>query len=487
VSAPLHFETIFIGGQWCPPSGPETIEVRSPADGRIVGTAPLAGELDVERSVAAARGALAPGHPWAEASAAQRADILDRGSALISERVEELVDVIVAEVGTARRDAYPGQVVAAAATLGAAARSVRAFPFEELIAEPGRPTRVVHEPAGTVAAIVPWNVPLTIAAGKLGCALGAGCSVILKCPPEAPLALNLMASIFTDAGLPPGALSVLTATAEVSEALVRHPGVDTVSFTGSTAVGRRVAALCGEQLKRVNLELGGKSAAIVLDDVDADELVAGLLPTVFRFSGQACVAQSRILVPQARSAELVEAIAEGSRRLEVGDPNDPDTDIGPLISEQQRDRVEDRIRSAITDGARVAAGGSRPAGLDAGWYVEPTVLADAERSARIAREEVFGPVAVVLAYTDLDDAVALANDSDYGLSGSVWTGDRQRSDDIARRVRTGTFMVNGAPRALTAPFGGCKSSGIGRELGSEGIRQFTEIKTISSPWLGEQA
>ncbi|HLW16958.1 MAG TPA: aldehyde dehydrogenase family protein, partial [Actinomycetota bacterium] len=304
-------------------------------------------------------------------------------------------------------------------------------------------------------------------------------TIVLKPSPETPLDGMLMAEMLTEAGVPKGVVSIVPAGREVGEHLVRHPGVDKIAFTGSTAVGRHIASICGEQLKRVSLELGGKSAAIVLDDADLGVLATGLQLASFMNNGQACVAQTRILASRARYDETVDAIASMVGGLRVGDPADPTTDVGPLVAQRQQDRVEKYIALGQEEGARVVVGGNgRPSGLDKGWYVQPTLFAGASNDMRIAREEIFGPVVAVIPYDDEEDAIRLANDSDYGLAGSVWTSDTQHGIDVARRVRTGTYAVNMYLMDFVAPFGGYKSSGIGREFGKEGLEEYLEYKSI---------
>jgi len=333
-----------------------------------------------------------------------------------------------------------------------------------------------------VAAIAPWNVPTFIAAAKLAPSLAAGCTVVFKPAPETPLDANRLAEIFTEAGLPEGVLSVVPAGREAGEHLVTHPGVDKVSFTGSTVAGKRIGGLCGERLKRCTLELGGKSAAILLEDVDLATALPALLPNAIMNNGQACIAQTRILAPRDRYDEVSEALVEQVRALPVGDPLDPATQVGPVVAGRQRDRIEGYIRSGQEQGAKVALGGGRPAGLDRGFYVEPTVFVDVDNSMTIAREEIFGPVLAVIPYDSQEEAVAIANDSNYGLCGSVWTQDNDRGLEIARQVRTGTYMLNsGTPIDIATPFGGFKESGLGREFGPEGFEIFLEQKSITLP------
>lgn len=474
------FSQLYVGGAWQAPAGDATYEVRSPSDGSVVGHAPEATTLDVDRAVAAARDAVDHG-PWPSSSPEERARVLSSISAGITERMDELAQLIANENGSPYSFAIMAQVLAAQMVFDSFATQVMTYPFEEV--RPGMlgPCVVRKEPVGVAAGIIPWNVPLFITAMKLGAAIASGSAMVVKPAPETPLDTLAFAEIVDAAGLPEGVVSILPAGREVGEHLVRHPGVDKVGFTGSTAVGRHIGAICGEQLKRCTLELGGKSAAIIRDDADLATTIPGLLPFAIMNNGQACVAQTRILAPRHRYDEVVEALVEAVRAMPVGHAADPLTEVGPLVSERQRERVEGYLAIGAAEGAKVATGGGRPEGLDEGFFVEPTVFVGVDNSMRIAREEIFGPVLCLIAYEGDDEAVTIANDNDYGLSGTVWTDDVDRGLDIARRVRTGTYTVNGFGMDFGSPFGGFKASGIGRELGPEGISAYTEDKTINMP------
>lgn len=474
-------DRLFIDANWVAPATAAMIEVISPATEEVIARVAEAREADVDRAVAAARRAFDEG-PWPRMRATERADVMARLLAALQERSAEMATTITEEMGSPISFSNMGQVMAPNMVLDYYTRLAREYPFEDV--RPGMlgPALVRREPVGVVAAIVPWNVPQFTIMLKLGPALAAGATMVLKPAPETPLDSLLLADAIRAAGIPPGVVNVIPAGREVGEYLVRHPGVDKVSFTGSTAAGRRIAALCGEQLKRVTLELGGKSAAIILDDADLAQTAAGLLPGMLMNSGQACAAQTRILVSRRRYQEGAAAITEAVRNAPFGDPMDPATIVGPLVAARQRERVEGYIRAGREQGARVTTGGGRPAGRDRGWYVEPTVFVDVDNTMRIAREEIFGPVISVIPYDDERDALRIANDSDYGLSGSVWTSDVDHGLEIARQVRTGTYTVNNFLMEFSAPFGGYKCSGLGRELGPEGLAAYLEPKTINLPF-----
>ncbi|MCU1451006.1 MAG: Aldehyde Dehydrogenase [Acidimicrobiales bacterium] len=471
-------DVLYIGGEWVTPAGGKTIEVVSPATEEVIAVVPEASEGDVDRAVAAARKAFDEG-PWPQTSPSERAAMLRALSQGIQARAQEFAETITNEMGSPASFSLMGQVFSATMVFDGFADLAETFTFEEERAGLMGGVLVRRAPVGVAGAIVPWNVPTYVIAMKLGACLASGSTMVIKPAPETPLDSYLLAEVIESIGLPPGVVNFVAAGREVGEYLVRHPGIDKVSFTGSTAAGRKVGAICGEQLKRCTLELGGKSAAVILDDADLATVIPNLMPAAMMNNGQACVAQTRILAPRARYGEVVDALAAAVGAQKVGDPTDPEVAVGPLVAERQRDRVEGYLKAGRDEGARVVVGGGRPAGMTRGWYVEPTVFADVDNSMKIAREEIFGPVLSVIPYGTDDEAVKIANDSDYGLSGSVWTADRDRGVEVAKRVRTGTYAVNsGMVLDLKNPFGGFKSSGIGRELGPEGLEAYCEIQTI---------
>ncbi|MCX5415986.1 aldehyde dehydrogenase [Streptomyces sp. NBC_00059] len=478
----ITYDRLFIAGSWTDPSDAELREIRSPHDRTVIGRAAQALPADVDRAVAAARAAFDAG-VWQGVAPAERIAVLREFNALREASAERIAALISAENGSAKwftLTGQPGLTRQANAYLNAAEQ----FGWEETVqpSDPASPVRSVvrREAVGVVAAVIPWNSPFSSATAKIIPALLAGNSVVLKVSPENSLSMGLLAELLEQAGLPEGVISVLPADRETSEYLVSHPGVDKVAFTGSTRAGRRIASIAGEQLKRVSLELGGKSAALILPDADVAEAVQGLKFSSLLNNGESCIAQTRILVPRSRHEEIVAALKELVESLKVGDPEEPDTFIGPMIRPDQQQRVRDYIALGIEEGARLVTGGPQvPEGLEEGNYVTPTVFADVDNSMRIAQEEIFGPVLVVIAYDDEDDAVRIANDSEYGLSGGVWSSDEARALAVARRIRTGTVTVNGASVGFDGPFGGFKASGIGREYGAVGLSQYIEYKTIT--------
>ncbi|MFI2229701.1 aldehyde dehydrogenase [Nocardia testacea] len=472
---------LFLGGAWVAPSTDRTLEVISPHTEETIARLAAPAPADIDRAVAAARHAFDAG-PWPRLDPAERIRIVRDLARRYTEHHEEIARLVTAQMGapiTFSRSAHaqlPGVMMRALADLA------EVHPWEEF--RPGyygRDILVRSEPVGVVAAIAPWNMPMLMAVGKLTPALLAGCTVVVKPSPETPLDAYLLAGLIEQSEIPAGVVSILPGDRDIGEYLVAHDGIDKVSFTGSTAAGRRVAAVCGAALRRVSLELGGKSAAVVLDDADPETVAAGIQVAGLMNSGQACVAQTRVLVPRHRAPEFVDALTAMVAGLRVGDPFDEDTRVGPLASARQQQRVRGYIESGLAEGARLVIGGSdRPMGLDTGWYVRPTLFDGVGPEMRVAREEIFGPVLTVIPYRDIDDAVRLADSTEYGLSGSVWTADIDRGLTLARRIRSGTFGINQAYRMDPhAPFGGVKASGIGREFGREGLQSFLDTKSIS--------
>jgi aldehyde dehydrogenase (NAD+) len=478
----LDRTTFFIDGDWAAPASSDTIEVVSPHTEQVVATVPEGSSADIDAAVAAARRAFDHG-PWPRLSPEERIEVVQNFSNLYAGRMGEMADLITAEMGSPTSFSNLAQAPAPWMMIEAFLTVARNFPWEEKrTGMLGTDVIVRREPVGVVAAIPPWNVPQFTTMSKVIPALLSGCTVVVKPAPETPLDTYLMAELLQEAGVPAGVVNIVAAGREVGEHLVAHPGIDKVAFTGSTAAGRKIAAVCGEQLKRVSLELGGKSAAIVLDDADLAATMEGLKFTALMNSGQACVAQTRILASRANYSTVVDALAETVAGMQVGDPMDPATEIGPMVAQRQQERVEKYIALGQEEGARVVLGGNgMPDGLTSGWYVRPTIFADVDNGMRIAQEEIFGPVLSVISFDDVEDAIRIANDSEYGLAGTVWTGDVEAGIDVARRVRTGTYGVNTYTMDFAAPFGGYKSSGVGREFGPEGMAHYTELKAIYRP------
>ncbi len=475
------YDRLFIGGEWVEPSSSSVIDVVSPTTEELIGRVPEAQNADIDRAVAAARDAFDNG-PWPRMTPVERAEILTRLANSIRENTDDLNNLIANEMGSPVSWGALAQVLAPTMILDYYAGLGSTYPFETMKDGLLGPVIVAKEPVGVVAAITPWNVPIFLACAKLAPALLSGSTVVFKPAPETPLDANRLAEMLTDAGLPKGVLSVVPAGREVGDHLVRNRNIDKVSFTGSTAAGKKIAAVCGENLTRFSLELGGKSAAVLLDDVNLAEALPLMMPNAIMNNGEACISLTRILAPRDRYAEVAEALVEQVKALKVGDALDPATDVGPLVAERQRDRVEGYIRIGQEEGAKVAVGGGRPEAFDKGWFVEPTVFVDVDNSMRIAQEEIFGPVLSVIPYDGDEEAVRIANDSDYGLCGAVFTSDAERGLKVARGVRTGTYMVNSnIPIDFSSPFGGYKASGIGREFGEAGLELFLETKAINMP------
>jgi acyl-CoA reductase-like NAD-dependent aldehyde dehydrogenase len=456
-------------------------DVISPHTEQAIAQVAAAGPADVEAAVGAARTAFDSG-PWGRREPSDRIAAIRALADLYDLRRAEMAETITAEIGAPISFAQRAQVGLPAMMMRAFCDLAQRHPWRETRRGFfGADVQVRKEPVGVIAAIVPWNMPQFLIITKLVPALLAGCTVVLKPAPESPLDALLLAELIGQIDLPPGVVSVVQGDAAVGGLLVGHPGVDKVSFTGSTAAGRAVAAACAANLTKVSLELGGKSAAIILDDAAPDKVAAGVRSASLSNSGQICNALTRVLVPAARHDEYVDALAAEMTTIAVGDPSDPKTQMGPLVSQRQQQRVRNYIESGQQEGARLVVGGTdMPDGLDRGWYVRPTLFAAADNAMRIAREEIFGPVITVIPYRDEDDAVLLANDSDYGLAGSVWTADTDRALAIAARIRTGTLGINqGYTMDPFVPFGGVKGGGYGRELGPEGLDGYLDTKSIA--------
>ena len=472
-----HADRFFIDGAWVVPSSDATFDVIDSGTEQVYFRVAEAQASDMDRAVAAARRAFDEG-PWPTLPHAERARYLQGIATGLRDRAEDIGQIWPRESGALYSMARYGAVGIAGA-FDYYAGLADTFPFEEL-AQPsqGQFGLLVREPVGVVGAIIPWNAPIGLITYKLAPALLAGCTVVLKCSPEAPGDAYVVAEIAEAIGLPPGVLNVVTADREVSELLVRDPRVDKITFTGSTAAGRRIASICGDRIARCTLELGGKSAALILDDMDLGAAAATLARAECTLSGQVCSSLTRIVVSRQRHDELVEALVGACGQVQVGDPFDPATQMGPLVSGRQRDRVESYIAKGVEEGAVLATGGGRPKHLDRGYYVEPTVFANVDNSSTIAQEEIFGPVLTVIAADDEDQIVSIANDSVYGLNASVFTPDVDRARSVSRRLRSGTVGHNAFRTDFGIAFGGFKQSGIGREGGTEGLLPFLETKTV---------
>lgn len=470
---------LFIDGRWHTPSTSDRITVISPTTEEPVGSAPDSTPADVDAAVSAARRALrAP--EWSALEPAERADILRRFADALDRRRKDTAAIVTDENGMPAAISLAAEGSGPVATLRYYADLTEKTPVEmPRVSANGRSTTIVRrEPIGVVAAIIPWNFPQSLTMFKLAPALASGSTVVLKPAPETVLDAFQLADAAEEAGLPGGVLNIVTGGREIGAYLVAHPEVSKIAFTGSTAAGRVIGETCGRLLRPVTLELGGKSAAIILDDADLVSVARGLSWASLLNNGQTCYLSSRILAPRSRYRETVDAVAHLASTLVVGDPADLATRVGPLVSERQRRSVEAYIDTGRREGATVVAGGGRPKHLDRGWFVEPTVFAYLDNSATVAREEIFGPVLTVLPYDDLDDAVAIANDSEYGLGGTVWTSDPEKGLDLARRIETGSVGVNFFDLDIGAPFGGVKASGLGRELGPEGLDAYVRTKSM---------
>jgi aldehyde dehydrogenase (NAD+) len=467
-------DKFFIGGQWVAPSSSETIEVHNAGTGEVMGRVPAGTAKDIDAAVAAAHRAL---EAWSASPPNARAEFLEKISAALKARADELAKTIAQEVGMPLKLAGRIQAGLPIANFANYASIVREFSFEERVGN----SVVVREPVGVVGAITPWNYPLHQIALKVAPALAAGCAVVLKPSEVAPFNAFILAEAAASAGLPKGVFNLVTGFGPTAgEALVKHPGVDMISFTGSTRAGKRISELAAQTVKRVALELGGKSASVILDDADLPAAVKGTVNGCYLNSGQTCTALTRMLVPQALYPEAARIAAEVARGFTVGDPLAETTRLGPLTSRAQLERVRGYIRKGVEEGAELLAGGPEaPEGVPAGgYYVKPTVFGRVKNSMTIAQEEIFGPVLSIIPYRDEEDAIRIANDSPYGLAGAVWSKDEARAQRVARRIRAGQVDVNGGAFNMNAPFGGFKQSGHGREAGVFGLEEFLEYKSL---------
>lgn len=464
---------LYIGGLWVPASGGERLQVINPANEEIIGSVPMGTAEDVDAAVGSARAAF---DQWSVSSIEQRIEFLNALAEAFKQRSEELAQMVTAEVGTPIGYSRMAMIGTPTVVLKSYARMLADFEFEQEV----RNSLIIREPVGVCGMITPWNFPLHQIIGKVAPALAAGCTMVLKPSKEAPLNAFLLADMIDEVGLPAGVFNlVMGHGAEVGEAIASHPEVDLVTFTGSTGAGARVSELAAPSIKRVTLELGGKSANIILEDADIEAAAKTAIGACFQNSGQTCSALTRLLIPSSARDEVVDLISTRLQRYSVGDPLDESTRCGPLVSARQQASVSAHIAKAIEQGAILIAGGEgMPAGLERGFFVKPTAFADVTPKMDLFHEEVFGPVLGITCYESEDEAIALANDSEYGLSGGVWSADPARAEAVARRLRTGQVSINGGAFNIYAPFGGYKRSGNGRELGVHGLEEYLELKSL---------
>jgi acyl-CoA reductase-like NAD-dependent aldehyde dehydrogenase len=464
---------LYIGGAWVAPAGDDTIEVVNASTEEVMGRIPQGTPADVDAAVAAARDAF---EGWSTTPVEERAAMCAAISAKLQDRQEELAVLIASELGMPVKLAAMVQAGLPIMTFGSMPQILEQVTWEEQVGN----SLVVREPVGVVGAITPWNYPLHQIAAKVAPAMAAGCTVVLKPSEVTPLNAFVLAEVMDEVGVPAGVFNLVTGTGpEVGEAIASHPGVDMVSFTGSTRAGKRVSELASQTVKPVALELGGKSANVILDDADLQRAVVDGIGKCFLNSGQTCSALTRMLVPREQLPVVEEIAKAAAEAATVGDPFDESTRLGPLVSAAQRERVRGYIEKGVAEGARIVTGGAEaPEGKDVGYYVRPTVFSDVTPDMTIAQEEIFGPVLAIIGYDDEDDAVRIANDSIYGLAGGVWSADEERAKSVARRIRTGQVEINGGVFNPLAPFGGYKQSGHGRELGRFAVEEFLQVKSL---------
>ncbi len=469
----ITHDKIYINGEWVAPVGTQMIEVINSTTEEVMGRIPECTAEDVNRAVSAARAAF---DAWSVTPAGDRAAIIGRIAEGLKNRINEIAGIIANEVGMPLPLATAVQAGMPAMVMGSYAKLLGDYQFEEQVGN----SLIVKEPVGVIGCITPWNYPLHQVVAKVAPAIAAGCTVVLKPSEVAPLTAFILAEIMHDAGLPAGVFNLVTGFGPVvGEAIAAHPDIDMVSFTGSTRAGKRVSEVAAQTVKRVALELGGKSASVVLDDADLQKAVSSSVGNCYFNSGQTCSAHTRLLVPKSKYDEAVEIAKATAEKFNVGDPRTGEAKLGPLVSKTQQERVRSYINKGIEEGATLITGGAeQPEGLEKGFFVKPTVFANVNNEMTIAQEEIFGPVLSIIAYEDEEEAVRIANDTVYGLAGGVWSGDDERAKRVARRIRAGQIDINGGKFNPLAPFGGFKQSGHGREMGKFGFEEYLEIKSL---------